>query len=413
VLERYIIKQVFGVFLLVLVTLTGILWLTQALERIDLLTSQGQTLLLFLRFTALSLPGMLIVITPVALFIAIVYTLNRLNQDSELIVISASGASRWFLMRPVLFAGVLVTLFMYSASLYLVPYAWRELRILITEVRSDILTKIISEGSFTSPESNLVFHIRSRGADETLHGVLVHDARDPGQELTYLAEQARLIREGDNAVLIMTKGSVQQKQAPDAGDPNAEAELNMVVFDRYVLDLSQFTGQHEVPAWKARERFMGELLNPAPDDPRYLRAPGKFRSELNERLTGPLYTLAYAFIALAAVGFARSNRERRFLGILGAVVAVLAVRLSGFAMVNVSAKQAWATAIVFAIPVGTILLAGAIALGVFHGTRIAAEAERRLDRAIMAIGRVLSGEAKRARARAKRQDGAAIAGGDA
>ena len=46
-------------------------------------------------------PALVLVIAPAALFIAVLYALNKLNSDSELIVMSAAGAlalSR--LMRP-------------------------------------------------------------------------------------------------------------------------------------------------------------------------------------------------------------------------------------------------------------------------------------------------------------------------
>ena len=67
------------------------IWITQALRELDLLTGKGQTILIFLTVTGLSLPALITVISPVALFIATLYTLNRLNGDSELIVMSAAG----------------------------------------------------------------------------------------------------------------------------------------------------------------------------------------------------------------------------------------------------------------------------------------------------------------------------------
>jgi lipopolysaccharide export system permease protein len=90
-LERYILRIAFGAFLACLIGLTATIWITQALRELDLLTSKGQTILVFLTVTGLSLPTLITVISPVALFIATIYTLNKLNGDSELIVMSAAG----------------------------------------------------------------------------------------------------------------------------------------------------------------------------------------------------------------------------------------------------------------------------------------------------------------------------------
>ena len=73
--------------------LTGVVWVTQALRQIDLITSKGQTILLFLMMTGLALPSLVAIIAPVALFAGILYTLNKLNGDSELVVMAASGVS--------------------------------------------------------------------------------------------------------------------------------------------------------------------------------------------------------------------------------------------------------------------------------------------------------------------------------
>ena len=67
-IERYILKIAFTGFVACLVALTGVIWITQALRELDLLTGKGQTLFVFLTVTGLSLPALVTVISPVALF---------------------------------------------------------------------------------------------------------------------------------------------------------------------------------------------------------------------------------------------------------------------------------------------------------------------------------------------------------
>src|SRR5258708_9333508 len=92
-IDRYIIRTTLASFALVLVSLTGVIWITQALRGIDLMTSQGQTIVTFLSVTSLVIPALVLIISPIALMIAIAHTLNKLATDSEIIVMNAAGFS--------------------------------------------------------------------------------------------------------------------------------------------------------------------------------------------------------------------------------------------------------------------------------------------------------------------------------
>ncbi len=107
-IERYILKISFTAFAACLLALTAVIWITQALRELDLLTGKGQTIFIFLTVTGLSLPALINVISPVALFLATLYALNKLNGDSELIVMSAAGMPPQRLMRPFLALGAFV-----------------------------------------------------------------------------------------------------------------------------------------------------------------------------------------------------------------------------------------------------------------------------------------------------------------
>ena len=55
-IDKYIFRTTLASFAVVLVSLTGVIWITQALRGIDLMTSQGQTILTFLGVTSLAIP---------------------------------------------------------------------------------------------------------------------------------------------------------------------------------------------------------------------------------------------------------------------------------------------------------------------------------------------------------------------
>src|SRR6202161_1558740 len=66
-IDKYIFRTTLASFAVVLVSLTGVIWITQALRGIDLMTSQGQTILTFLGITSLVIPALVLIIAPIAL----------------------------------------------------------------------------------------------------------------------------------------------------------------------------------------------------------------------------------------------------------------------------------------------------------------------------------------------------------
>ena len=119
---RYIFRTTFGAFAVVLVSVTILIWITQALRDIDLMTNQGQSVLVFIGITGLIIPLLVMLIAPIALMIATGYVLNKLSTDSELIVMNASGMPPWQIFRPFFLVGVVVSL---NAPRYALPIGVR------------------------------------------------------------------------------------------------------------------------------------------------------------------------------------------------------------------------------------------------------------------------------------------------
>ena len=74
---RYIFRASLGAFLVVLVSVTTLMWITQALRNFDLMTNQGQSVLVFVGITALIIPMLVAIIAPIALMIAVAHVLSN------------------------------------------------------------------------------------------------------------------------------------------------------------------------------------------------------------------------------------------------------------------------------------------------------------------------------------------------
>jgi len=330
-LDRYIFRTTFGAFLLVLVSLTTVIWLTHALREIDLMTNQKQTVFVFLGITGLLIPMLMLVIAPIALVVAIGYTLNRLNTDSEIVVMNASGMSPWRIFRPFLMTTAVVSLMVAAISAYLAPKGLRELRNWATKVKADFVINVIQPGRFTPIERGLVLHIRERRPDGQLLGIFIDDRRDPKERVTSISDYGEIVESGTGTFLVLITGSVQRLEA---GRPDP----TIVRFERYAFDLSRFTGGPTVQAFGVRERDLWDVAFPDPSDPVYKQVPTHFRAELHDRLIAPIYPFAFTVLCFAILGAPRTSRQSREMSMIVALSATAMLRLIGFAC-NVVATQ--------------------------------------------------------------------------
>ncbi len=358
IVERYILRGAFLAFLASLTVLTAIVWVSQALREVDLMTGKGQTILIFLSVTALTIPSLVSLIAPVALFAAVLYTLNKINGDSELVVMSAAGMSPARLARPFLVLALIVTLAVGVLSTWAMPASYRQIRDVLSKVRADFLTFLVREGQFVTLDQGFVFHYRERGAQGALLGIFIQDRRDAERISTYIAEAGVTVSSGENNFLVLEKGYVHRQT-------RNERSSAIVQFESYALDLAQFAGGSEAGALRPRERTTRELLFLTRDNADSFAKQnfGRFRAELNERLSGPLYVLAFAMIAFAALGQARTTRQGRGAAIIAAILIVLLLRVGGVAASNLSARTAGAVVLVYALPLGGIIGAFLYAFG--------------------------------------------------
>ena len=368
-LDRYILKIAAGAAVILLVGLTSVIWVTQALREVDLITGKGQTVLIFFTVTLLSLPALIAGIAPVALFMATLYTLNKLNSDSELIVMNAAGVAPRRLARPFLALTLITSVMVGWMSLSVMPAGFRALRDLITLIRADFVANVVKEGQFVSLDSGVTFHYREKQG-QALLGIFMQDRRDPNQPAVYIAERGQSAEADGNSFLMLEKGTIQRES-------RSQNSSSIISFERYALNLSALTGDADGVGgsdgakviYKPRERTTWALLTQDTNEPYYKYQEGHFRAELHNRLSAPLYPIAFMLVALAILGEARTTRQGRAAAIQIAIFLVGAIRIGAYAAWTASVRSPFAAALLYILPLVTIVLA-ALAIGLGAHTRV-------------------------------------------
>jgi lipopolysaccharide export system permease protein len=354
---RYIFRVTMMAFLITLVSLTVVIWFTQAMRDFDLITSERQTLFVFIGITGMIVPLLVMIIAPIALMLASAHVLGRLGQDSEMIVMNAAGLSPWRLLAPFAAAGLVVALLCAVIAAYISPLALRKLGEWSSQIRADILTNIVQPGRFTSVSGNLTFHIADRRPNGLLVGIFVDDRSNPNEHATYLAEEGEIVKKDNGSFLVLERGSIQRLEA-------GQTDPRIVTFDRYAFDLSRFTsaGQQNTK-YSVREKYIWELIWPAADDADHAAQAEQYRSEMYDRLATPLYPLAFAVLTFMFLGPPQTTRQSRTLGMLGLTGVATLVRLAGFLSTVAGVKMPAMLGLQF------VALGAAIGLGLWQISR--------------------------------------------
>ncbi len=342
-LSTYVLRQLAGPIALFTFLLTSVIWLSQSLRLLDLVINRGQSAPTFVYLTFLILPGLLVIILPLAYFVGTLYGLHKLNADSELVVMQVSGFSRFQIAVPVLIAALAMMVLTYLCSLYLNPLGQRAMRDKVLDIRADVGAAILNEGVFNTPAEGLTVFIRELSPDGQIRGVLVHDSRNALRPITYIAQSGLLVQTPAGARLIMLDGTIEQSSS-------AGAVLSVLKFQRYVFGLDQFAGQTHTTQRETNERFLGELLWPPPTEKLSARSRNIFFAEANNRLSAPLYCLSFALLAFAAIMHGRGGRGAYALRLTGACAFAALLRIVGYGAQGVAARQPAYCILLYLVP---------------------------------------------------------------
>lgn len=356
--DRYMLSQLlvlFGFFSLILVS---VYWVNRAIGLFDQLISDGQSALVFLEFTLLTLPYVILIVLPISGFVAAIYVTNRLSSDSELVVLQTAGASALRIGRPVIYFGVLVALLVAVLAHVLVPAARTELAGRSQEISKDITAQFLKEGQFLHPTTNIAVYISNITELGELEELFLEDSRDPAAVVTYTAKRAFLVRADTGPRLVMRDGLAQTFR-PETG------RLSTVAFVDFSYDIGALIGPSGARNRDLRELPTAVLLNPSEVDlaSAYGELPD-FLFEAHDRFAKSLLAIVVPLMGFATLmlgGFSRFGVWRQ---VLIAVVLIILVQMVS----NVAEEAARKDAALFWLAYAAPAIGGLIAAALLYST---------------------------------------------
>lgn len=332
-LDVYIAKQIVTGFLLVALSLMSMLWLTQSLRFVEMVTDKGLPVYLFVEMTSLLMPRVFAILSPIALFVAVMFVYNRLIMDSELVVMKAVGISSFFIARAAVFIGIVLVLFNIFVLNYGIPMAESKFRDLRFEVENSFTKMMLREGSFTTFKDTTTVFIDKFIDDGTVSGIVVSDNKKRDEKVVTVAERGKL-EYTDIGPKILLKNGTRQIVNKKNG------QFSSMTFEDYVVDFGDISVSKKKKQG-VREKGIFELFDEAAQPGISAKEAKVFIAEAHRRILAPFFNLVFALLACTGLLIANFNRRGQGKVITISILAMVAVQVLDMTFANMARKHLW------------------------------------------------------------------------
>ncbi len=339
-LNIYIANQIIIGFLLVAFSLMSILWLTQSLRFIEMITNKGLPLSLFIKMTSCLMPRLFAILSPISLFVAVLFVYNRMLTDRELVVIKSAGISPWQTAKPAIFVGILVALLAVYVNNFATPYAEKKFRDYEWQIKNDVSHLMFREGEFTTLDNNLTVFITSHGKDGSVEGIMINDERNPEKKMTVSAENGIIVYTEKGPRIMLINGIRQEINTKTS-------QFSSLSFDRYSVDFGSSQSKKRKHD-SVRSKTLKELLFAA-DDPNLSPAEARrYIVEGNRRLLNPFYNLLFAIVACTGLLIGNFNRRGQTKIISVSILAMIIIEANDLIFGNMSTTHLYFLSLYYA-----------------------------------------------------------------
>jgi len=209
ILTRYMIRAHVGPFLFAFAAVTGLLFLNAVAQRLENFAGKGLEWSVIGEFMMLSLPHIVALTFPMAILVAVLYTFADMTSQNEVTAMAAGGVHPLKLLVPLMGAGVVLSLAMYTFNDRVLPESNHRLSSLLSDVggksptfelREDVVNEV-----HTGDDSR--YYLRARGIDASTNemtDVEIFDLSQVGESRTIVARRGEMAFTPDRSDLFLT-----------------------------------------------------------------------------------------------------------------------------------------------------------------------------------------------------------------
>ncbi len=309
ILNRYLFNNLLKPLVYLLVAFTLLFIIGDLMDNADEFLEAGTGPLEMAHYYALRLPSMVIMIVPLCLLLAVLYSLSTLTRHSEITAMRASGISIYRIIRPYLLVSISCLLFTAAVNEYTGPkFAYRADQFVEHQkhAKDDVYREAIA---FRNPTEGHLWHIQQFDTrDFSMQGVELIVQREDGSDLAkYNVSKARWM----DGRWWFEDGTIQEydEQGNRDGNPKPFETREMrkltEVPENFMIEIKEPRYQSSMELWNYIQTH-STLLSP--------ETLTKYEVDFHHRLSMPFVCIVITLIGIP-VG-AHTGRKGAFAGIM-------------------------------------------------------------------------------------------------
>ena len=212
-LYKYFFKEVFHSFLLILISLSLIVWVVQAVNYLDIVTEDGHTFNIYFAFSTLNLPKVLSKLIPFSFMLSLYLTILKFDKNNELIIAWVNGINKINFVNLVLKISILVTIVQLFLASSITPYTLNIGRSILKSSDIGLFPSLLKEKQFNDTVENLTIFIEKKNANGEMFNIFLRDdTAKADQSKTIIAKKGFVRKSNNKNYLSLYDGTIQTQK---------------------------------------------------------------------------------------------------------------------------------------------------------------------------------------------------------
>lgn len=212
ILQRYVLKELFGPFILGLSVFTFVLLANKLFRLIDILISQGSELTLVIQLFGSLLFSLLSLTIPMAILVAVLIGLGRLTIDKELLAARINGINLFQLFRPVILLASFISITMIILNFTLYPRMMLQLSDLLYKLQFRVITSLEPNRFYDnlgSDDLKITLHFEDKSDDgQTLHNLQLKVVKKEEEQKTDETGKEYTVKKRREMLILAEEGQI-------------------------------------------------------------------------------------------------------------------------------------------------------------------------------------------------------------
>ena len=271
---QYFFLEFFKIFILVSLSLSVLIWMTQAARLLELITEFGNPVEIYVKYLVLSYAKILDNTILLCFLISMFFLFAKFENSNEIGIYWLSGVSKFKIFKISLIIAAIVIFFNLILSIFIAPWSSSKGRVTLSESKFSLINSLVKEKNFNSPLKGLTIYVEENDKNGNLEGIFIYE-----KTRTIIAEKGRVLTNKNGSYLELSKGVTQEKVGEN---------INFINFNSTIFDFSKYQLQN-VGHPKFNERDIFWLKNTLKD--KKIKKINEIREEINKRIIKPFFIL--------------------------------------------------------------------------------------------------------------------------